>query len=87
MIIDKEDFEVQSSREFWAGRLIELPANEAWQIAKEITEAIEYAKANADNASDESEGCTHPVYNIFTCAFGKRQCKDCEYYVQTGNCV
>jgi len=57
MIIDKEDFEVQSSREFWARRLIELPANEAWQIAKEITEAIEYAKANANNASNERVVC------------------------------
>jgi hypothetical protein len=86
MIIDKEDFEVQSSREFWAGRLIELPVNESWQIAKEIVEAIEYAKANADNARNEREVCP-ACYGVGVPVGEQNGCYQCKGTGQTGNCV
>lgn len=47
MIIDKEDFEVQQSNSYWAGRLIGNP--QAWEIANEIVEAIEYALKKGEN--------------------------------------
>lgn len=50
MIIDKEDFEVQKTPQFWAGRLLDLPKEQAWEIAEEITEAIKYAESVKSNS-------------------------------------
>ena len=55
MIIDNEDFEAQKSNSYWAGRLIDLPKDDAWQIANEITEAIEYALSQANGLSTSDE--------------------------------
>ena len=55
MIIDNEDFEAQKSNSYWAGRLIDLPKDDAWQIANEIAEAIEYALSQANGLSTSDE--------------------------------
>lgn len=56
MILDNEDFEVKSSNSYWAGRLIDLPKDDAWEIADEIAETIEYAlrQENGSSTSDEA---------------------------------
>lgn len=51
MIFDNEDFEVKSSNSYWAGRLIDLPKDDAWEIATEIAETIEYALRQANGVS------------------------------------
>jgi len=55
MIIENEDFEAHKSNSYWAGRLIDLPKDDAWQIANEIAEAIEYALSQANGLSTSDE--------------------------------
>lgn len=62
MIIDEEDFEAQKSNAYWAGRLIDLPKDDAWEIAGEIVEAIEYALRQANGVSTSDEAL--PISNV-----------------------
>lgn len=55
MILDDEDFEAKSSNSYWAGRLIDLPKDDAWEIATEIAETIEYALRQANGVSTKHE--------------------------------
>jgi hypothetical protein len=55
MILDDEDFEAKKFNSYWAGRLIDLPKDDAWEIAGEIAEAIEYALRQANGVYMSSE--------------------------------
>jgi nitrate reductase assembly molybdenum cofactor insertion protein NarJ len=55
MIIDNEDFEIKKSNYYWAGRLMFLPKEKAWQIADEVAEVIDYAQNKALTAPVDVE--------------------------------
>jgi hypothetical protein len=55
MIIDNEDFEIKKSNYYWAGRLMFLPKEKAWQIANEVAEVIDYAQNKALTAPVDVE--------------------------------
>lgn len=49
---------------FWAGFLIDLPKDKAWQIADEIVEAIEFAVKKANGVNSDNGKCAIPVVSI-----------------------
>lgn len=80
MVIDKEDFEVQRSNCYWAGRLLEHP--QAWQIATEIAEVIDYALAQAVEPRNESAKlCKCPICgekDMFSMTLEHYKCRRCK---------
>lgn len=52
---------------FWAGFLIDLPKDKAWQIADEIVEAIEFAVKQANGVNSDNGKCAIPVVSNSVC--------------------